>query len=528
MLLSQRTRTPVRLSLALVELSASRGRCRRLGFSHKLAAYATMGVCGGLAAAQCPPSLDFGANLATGTTPLHHVVADFNNDGKLDIAAANQFSNSVSVMLGNGDGTFAPSAVYPTGSEPYYIVAVDLNGDNVIDLITANHGSNNVSVLQGVGTGAFALPVNYPAGLAPIAIGVGDFDQNGRPDLAVVNQFGANVSILLGNVAPSIGTLQPPVNYAVGNGPTGIVVRDFNVDGRLDLAVTNYDDNSVSVLRGQTFNPGTFLAAVNYPTGAGPRAIASTDLNRDGRPDLAVANYLGNSVSVLLVNGPPTAGTFQTALTYSTAAGPHGLTVQDMNNDGQPDIVIAHGGADAASILINSCPPYGTSVQTLYSWSTPGGPTSVAVGDFNRDGRPDLAVACAGANVVRLLNGFATYPIITQQPTLASVRSGDPASFSVASSGNTSSYQWRRNGVPLSNGSGVFGATSPTLTLGQVALSDNAVSFDCMISNSCGTTTSNPAGLAVRTRCTGDFNQSGSVTVQDIFDFLTNWFSTCP
>jgi hypothetical protein len=180
-----------------------------------------------------------------GTNPASVAVGDFNGDGKLDLAVANSASNNVSVLLGNGDGTFQAAVNYAVGTNPASVAVGDLNGDGKLDLAVANIGSNNVSVLLGNGDGTFKAAVNYAVGSSPYSVAVGDFNGDGKLDLAVANPGSNNVSVLLGN---GDGTFQTAVNYAVGSYPYSVAVGDFDGDGRMDLAVANHGSNNVSIL----------------------------------------------------------------------------------------------------------------------------------------------------------------------------------------------------------------------------------------------------------------------------------------
>lgn len=197
--------------------------------------------------------------------------------------------------------SFAAAAHYAAGTQLYSVAISDLNGDGRLDLAVANFLSNNVSVLLGNGNGTFAPQVNYAAGAAPQSVAIGDLNGDGRLDLTVVNgnSPSASVSVLLGN---GNGTFAPQVVYPVGVQPRSVAIGDLNADGRPDLAVANYNSNTVSVLLGN--GDGTFAAPVSFTEGDRPSGIAAGDLNGDGRPDLVVANYWGNNVSVLLNAGP--------------------------------------------------------------------------------------------------------------------------------------------------------------------------------------------------------------------------------
>jgi hypothetical protein len=197
----------------------------------------------------------------------------------------------------------------------------DFNGDGKRDLAVANLDSNNVSVLIGNGNGTFQGAVNYGAGTYPASVAVGDFDGDGKPDVAVANYGGGNVSVLL-NDGDGTFDAHPAVNYGVGMRPYSVAVGDFNGDAKSDLAVANYDSDNVSVLIGN--GNGTFQGAVNYGVGCSPRSVAAGDLNGDAKPDLAVANYCSGDVTVLL-----NTSIFDTTTTVTSSVNPstHGESV---------------------------------------------------------------------------------------------------------------------------------------------------------------------------------------------------------
>ncbi|PYI83116.1 MAG: hypothetical protein DME26_15695, partial [Verrucomicrobia bacterium] len=354
--------------------------------------------------ASCPaPSFVPAGTFAAGTSPAYTVTNDFNGDGKPDLAVANEFSANVSVLLGNGNGTFQPAVNYGAGSSPNSVVAADFNGDGKRDLALTDAGSGSISVLLANGDGTFQAAVNYGAGDTPRSVILGDFNGDGKVDLAVANRVSANVSVLLGN---GNGTFQVATNFAAGVDPLSIAVGDFNGDGKPDLAVANaalFDDPpSISVLLGN--GNGTFQAAVNYAAGASPRSVAVGDFNGDGKVDLAVANYgsfvngqfTGSTTSVLLGNGD---GTFQPPLNYSAGAGSLAVVVADFNGDGKPDLAVANDRSFNVSLLLGN--GNGT-FQAPLNFSVGAIPRSVAVGDFNADSRPDLAVTVDGGVLIML------------------------------------------------------------------------------------------------------------------------------
>ena len=293
-------------------------------------------------------------------------VGDFNGDGKPDLAVTNA-NSSISVLLGNGDGTFQAAVNYGVGSGSSSVAVGDFNGDGKLDLAVAN-GNSSISVLLGNGDGTFQAAVNYGVGSGSSSVAVGDFNGDGKLDLAVANWNGSTISVLLGN---GDGTFQAAVNYSVGSNPRTVAVGDFNGDGKPDLAVANTSSNTVSVLLGN--GDGTFQAVVNYGVGSGPSSVAVGDFNGDGKPDLAVADgnlFTVSVLSVLLGNGD---GTFQAAVNYGVGSGPISVAVGDFNGDGKPDLAVANQGSNNVTILLNITPTAAkaTSSTTLTSSMNP-------------------------------------------------------------------------------------------------------------------------------------------------------------
>src|SRR5437870_4029868 len=346
-----------------------------------------------------------------GTNPQWVAVGDFNGDGIQDLAVANAGSSTVSVLLGNGDGTFRPARTFAAGTTPKAVAVGDFNGDGKLDLATASTGSNGVSVLLGNGDGTFQAPRGFPAGSGPNFLAVGDFNGDGVQDLATAN-FGSDtpadttVSVLLGN---GDGTFRPPQTFGVGRGPVWVAAGDFNGDGKLDLAVPNFGDTTVSVLLGN--GDGTFQAARNFPAGgSGPASVAVGDFNGDGRQDLAVTLYgdgSGNTIAVLLGNGD---GTFRAPLIFGVGLGPVSSAVADFNGDGVQDLAVANWDRNAGrtvSLLLGNGDGTFQAAQTFLAGQ---GVASVAVGDFDGNGKPDLAAGNYGGGTVSLLMNNAGPP----------------------------------------------------------------------------------------------------------------------
>jgi len=399
------------------------------------------------------PGVSFGRSDLPAGNGVALVTGDFNGDGKLDLAATNSSGNNVSVLLGNGGGTFQTAVNYNVGNNPHGLVAGDFNGDGKLDLAVADSNDNNVSVLLGNGDGTFQAAVPYAVGHNPNALVVGDFNGNGKLDLAVVNFNDNSISVLLGN---GDGTFQAAIPYGVGNNPGAVVTGDFNGDGKLDLAVVNSNDNDISVLLGN--GDGTFQAAVPYSVGHDPSALVTGDFNGDGKLDLAAVNSNDNNVSVLLGNGD---GTFQAAANYGAAGNPSAVSLADFNGDGKLDLAVANSIGNNLSVLLGNGD--GT-FQTAVNYGVGNGPDAVVAGDFNNDGRMDLAVTN---------NADGTISVMLQAPVFSASPSS-PA-FGNQNLGSSSAPL----PVTVTNiGSAILAITSLTMTgsnPGDFSETDNCV-----------------------------------------------------
>ena len=235
-------------------------------------------------------------------------MGDFNGDGKQDLAVANREDDNVSILLGNGDGTFGGATNFAVGDSPRSVSVADFNGDSNQDLAVANIDSDNVSILLGDGSGSFAAATNFAVGERPDTVSVADFNGDGNQDLAVVNRGVVHstpshtVSILLGDGS---GSFAAATNFETGvSDARDLSVGDFNGDSNQDLAVVDafgQEGLLVSILLGD--GSGSFGAATTFEAGKHPFSVAVTDFNGDGITDLAVANLGSNNVSILLGDG---------------------------------------------------------------------------------------------------------------------------------------------------------------------------------------------------------------------------------
>lgn len=334
-----------------------------------------------------------------GDRPNSITAGDFNNDGFLDVAAANLDSDDVSVLLGKGDGSFEGVLDFQVGERPNSIKAGDLNGDGSLDLVITNeafsvsillnNNNNTFHQLQlNLGTTRKLLPTilkdinldsildiiitstsfktsvaflinngdgnfqnqssfEFSTGVSLAALTTGNFNNDGFIDIALVNRElsrPGNVSVALGQGS----NFESPQEVAtIGVNPSSVLSKDFDQDNFLDLVISNKDSDNVSILMGN--GDGTFQTPINLPVGDAPQEVIVEDLNLDRFLDLIVVNSGSNNVSILLGNGD---GTFRIQQTFTAGARPLSVAAGDFNGDGLLDLVTANSDADSVSVLL--------------------------------------------------------------------------------------------------------------------------------------------------------------------------------
>jgi len=338
------------------------------------------------------------ATNTTGGGPDAVTAGDFNADGALDLAVANGNTNDVTILLGRGDGTFAPAPSFvAVGRYPQALVADDFNGDHKLDLAVVNSSDSNVSILFGKGDGTFSVAAATagPVGNDPRAIVSGYFNADTILDLAVTNYGSDNVSVLVGQGNGAFSATAINSATGMGTGPYSLVTADFDGDHIADLAIANYSANNVSIMKGA--GNGTFSSLTTGAVGTGPESVALGDFDADGTSDLAVANFMGPSVSVLLgVAGGR--GTLKPSVFYPTSDLPCSVLVTDFDADGNQDLAIARTDATAATVLFGK--GHGLFGQAVDYPAAGGDSRALATGDFDGDHKPDLAVVNRTAGTV--------------------------------------------------------------------------------------------------------------------------------
>ena len=354
-----------------------------------------------------PPGLVLTPTLtyAVGSVPKAFAVADFNGDGKPDMAVINESSSTVSILLGGGNGAFAAATTLVAGAVPTQIVAGDFNGDGKSDLAVTNLLNNSVWVYLGNGDGTFQFPATVDVGVPAYGLAASDLNGDGKLDLVVTNAAGGatghTLQVLLGK---GDGTFLPAVAYAIGSDPFAVAIGDLNRDGALDLVVANHSSHDFSTLLGN--GSGAFQPAMTIPVGplAGPAAIVTGDFNGDGKLDVAIVDSQANTVSIFLGRGD---GTFAIGGTLATGNGPVGISIADFNGDGQPDLAVSDKFDSNLSVFLGKGD--GT-FQPPVLLSLGLAPSPIASSDFYGNGKPDLVIGNAFASSITIVRNETSMP----------------------------------------------------------------------------------------------------------------------
>lgn len=354
-------------------------------------------------------------------------VGDFNNDGNYDVVSTdipggltglwNSITGGVggnaSVFLGTGTGSLGSHQDSDTGADfPSSVAVWDLNGDGNVDIVVTNLNSNSVSIMLGNGDGTFGDATHISVGRRPTSVAIGNFNPDGKPDLAVVNAGDDTITILLGN---GDGTFVTYTTYTVPSRPVAVAVGDFNNDGKKDLAVACLLSSTVTVLLGD--GTGAFPTRHSFGVGRHPTALAIADFDNDNHDDIAVANRFSDSVSILLGNGD---GTFKTFRNFAVESQPVSLAVGDVNNDGKPDLLVANIASNTISVLLNNTdltPPVLTmpTLASRYSYlsnlTLTFGATDSGSGIYNIAATLNGAPVTSGQTVVLIQPGPNTFTL---------------------------------------------------------------------------------------------------------------------
>jgi FG-GAP-like repeat/SprB repeat/Secretion system C-terminal sorting domain/IPT/TIG domain/PKD domain/FG-GAP repeat len=319
----------------------------------------------------------------------------------------------------DGAVAFANKVDFATGTGPFSLSIGDLDGDGKSDLALANEGSNTVSILRNTsnaGIVSFASKVDFATGPYPRSVSIGDIDGDGKPDLAVANVNGHNVSVLRNTSATGTISFATKVDFGAGFTSHSVSIGDIDGDGKPDLAVANFSSNTVSVLRNtSTVGTVSFAVKADFITGDGPTSVSLGDIDGDGKLDLAVANNSGTQ-GVSVLRNTSTLGNinFATKVNFSTGSYPFSVSIGDLDGDGKSDLVAINPGINSTSVFRNTSTLGVVSFASKVDFATGTYPMAGSLGDIDGDGKPDLAVLQNDLSVYRNTSTIGTVNFSTK------------------------------------------------------------------------------------------------------------------
>ena len=338
--------------------------------------------------------------------PLSLAVGDLNQDNKLDIAVANYGTLDIIILIGFNDGSFRIKAFYNMGydSIPYSIVLADFNNDERLDIATVNYGTSDLAVLLANKNEVFTIrKYSTTRGSNPCSLAVRDFNDDQQMDIAVANAGTGNVGLFLGS---ENGTFTTMMTRTIGENcrPKALVVNDFTNDTKLDIVVLDSDEDYLIVLQGDGNGNLTIITKRSTNYYSDPSSITFGDFDNDTIPDIAITNNATNDVQVLIAY---TSFPAANQVTYSTGDDSEvtSIAVGDLNNDNYTDIVVANTFRNSAGVFLNL--GNGTfSSQKEYSTEEDSAPYFVVVADMNNDKQLDIVVLMNEISALRILMGY--------------------------------------------------------------------------------------------------------------------------
>jgi len=357
--------------------------------------------------------VDFGppANVDVNRNPVFLLAADVDDDDDLDLISGSLSALEVPILTNDGNGNFAQTASYAVGSSPHSVTAADFDGDENLDLATANERAvaDHITILVNDGAGTF-VPKNVTLGngmgVAPSDIVAGDIDGDEDVDLVVTSFRSDLVSIIANDGAGNFTVVQ---TFAAGDFAYRVEIADLDDDGDLDLAVANTDSNDVSLFSND--GTGVFTPAGTLQPGRGPNWVMAVDIDGDEDTDLVTSNEDSETVAIFLNTGTGEAlgaDTFTSALSFP--AGPDAVSVKagDVDEDGDLDLVVANNfDSTTVSILVNSG---NLAFSVPVPLVTGDGPRWVVFQNLDGDDRLDLGVANRHGDTVSILANSSTPP----------------------------------------------------------------------------------------------------------------------
>jgi len=485
----------------------------------------------GISATSFGPRLD----LPSGNGPIKVVIADLDGDGKPDLIVANDYNNTISLYRNistNGTLTtnsFAPRvdlATPPGQYSPYGLVVADVDGDGKPDIIVSDNNNSIVSVYRNtctpgnISSNLFATRVDFATGNLPQGVEVRDIDGDGRPDILVANTGDGTVSILrnTGTVGSlTTNSFAPRIDIITGSGCDSVVVGDLDGDGKPDVVTANSGSGTLTLLH-NTSSPGSisFDPKADIAVMSGLVQMAIGDLDGDGKPDLAVTSYLPSTLSVLRnisTVGSLTTNSFAPRVDYPLGGRGHSPIMADLNGDGKPDLAVVTELSSLLSIFQNNSTPgsfTNSSLAPRVDFATGWNAWGVAAGDLDGDGRPDIIFCNSYDNTISIYQNQSPF---SGPPAIAS----EPANQTAVEGSNVVLSVIAYGNVPLAfqwsfNGTTLSGATNSSLTLTNLHPNQTG-NYQVIITNSYGAVTSSIATVTVVSQTILAYNYSGNEKV---------------
>lgn len=452
-------------------------------------------------------------NFAVGFHPHAISNTDLDIDGKPDFITPNIDAATFSLLKNNstiGNLSYNLNLETTTPGRPDAVVSGDFDGDGDQDVAMTSWDASSLSVFKNtssVGTISFAPNVDFTTGTNPEGIAAGDIDGDGKPDIVTTDVNAFTVSVLRNTGSVTTIAFASAVSFSTGFAPRAVVVRDFDGDGKPDLAVATETPNKVVVFRNtSTTGSISFAPRVDLLSGTRPWGIAVGDLDGDGKPDIVNSNNGSLNASVFKNTSTPGTISFDPKIDLFVGDFPQKVAIGDLDGDGKLDLAITNNTGFASIIsLYKNISSIGL-IQFIpkVDYLMGAGPTAVTIGDMDGDGLPDIAATARNANAVTILRNtvVCTSATINSQPTDSIVCAGTNVSFSINAL-NAVSYKWQvdmgAGWVDLTNNATYSGVATNTLNITAASIAMNNYKYRCVVTNSCGNTNSLSALLTVNT-----------------------------
>jgi hypothetical protein len=344
---------------------------------------------------QPPPDMFYKFDvMPVGQGPAHLLTTDLNLDGNLDLVTANTKNSTLSILYGNGTGSFNSTPDIKVAAEPTMSAVGDIDRDGYPDLVTNARGAKMFVVLQGNGDGSFRKPIPTRTGKVPLNVILGDYNHDDKIDAAVTLTF-ATMELYIGT---GDGYFKKGATYQTGSRSFSGITEDFNEDGHLDIALAASSSSASSIRLFMGNGDGTFQKPKRVAEKLVPLAVIASDMNMDGKPDLVFAAGQGDNMYMLTSNGD---GSFNDPISFSGGGGPFALTAGNFNPDKLKDVAVANSRSSSFSLVIRN--PNGTFKYPTRDYVVEGGtPLAITSGDFNHSGMSDIAVASNAKNILEI------------------------------------------------------------------------------------------------------------------------------